>query len=186
MMKIIVKYLAKYILFCLLFLEASAMAATKTSVDVGDQAPDFSLYDQNSKQQTLSKMQGKWVVLYFYPKDETPGCVAEACSFRDSIVAIRAKNTVVLGVSVDNKESHAEFAKNHQLPFILLADPDGKVASQYGSLRNLLLFKIAKRHSFIIDPKGKIVKVYRNVAPKAHVQEILKDLESLQSKITDK
>jgi len=120
------------------------------------------------------------VVLYFYPKDETPGCVAEACSFRDNIVAIKAKNTVVWGVSVDNNESHEKFAENHQLPFTLLADPNGKIALKYGSLRNLLVFKIAKRHSFIIDPQGKIAKVYRNVNPKSHVAEILKDLEQLQ------
>lgn len=157
------------------------MAAAKDVIIVGAQAPEFSLYDQHDEKQTLTKMQGKWVVLYFYPKDETPGCVAEACSFRDSMVAIKAKNTLVLGVSVDNKESHADFAKNHHLPFLLLADPDGKVAKQYGSLRNWVLFKMAKRHSFIIDPKGNIAKIYRQVVPKKHVQEVLKDLDSLQA-----
>lgn len=151
-----------------------------SAIQLGQLAPDFTLQDQKSQPQTLSKMQGKWVVLYFYPKDETPGCVAEACSFRDNIVAIKAKNTVVWGVSVDNNESHEKFAENHQLPFTLLADPNGKIALKYGSLRNLLVFKIAKRHSFIIDPQGKIAKVYRNVNPKSHVAEILKDLEQLQ------
>ena len=151
-----------------------------SAIQIGQLAPDFTLQDQKSQPQTLSKMQGKWVVLYFYPKDETPGCVAEACSFRDNIVAIKAKNTVVWGVSVDNNESHEKFAENHQLPFTLLADPNGKIALKYGSLRNLLVFKIAKRHSFIIDPQGKIAKVYRNVNPKSHVAEILKDLEQLQ------
>ena len=153
-----------------------------SAIQIGQLAPDFTLQDQKAQSQTLSKMKGKWVVLYFYPKDETPGCVAEACSFRDNIVAIKAKNTVVWGVSVDNNESHEKFAENHQLPFTLLADPNGKVALQYGSLRNLLIFKIAKRHSFIIDPQGKIAKVYRNVNPKSHVAEILKDLEQLQQK----
>ena len=152
------------------------------AIEVGQKAPDFTLTDQKSLPQTLSKMKGKWLVLYFYPKDETPGCVAEACSFRDNIVAIKSKNTVVWGVSVDNTESHEKFAENHQLPFTLLADPGGRVAARYGSLRNLLLFKIAKRHSFIIDPSGKVVKVYRNVNPKTHVAEILKDLQVLQSK----
>ncbi len=171
----------KIILLSLFIMEASIVGASEKSITVGAQAPDFSLSDQHNKTQTLSQMKGKWVVLYFYPKNETPGCVAEACSFRDNIVAIKAKNTIVVGVSVDNKESHAEFSKNHQLPFILLADPEGKVAKEYGSLLNLLLFKVAKRHSFIIDPQGNIAKIYRNVNPKSHVAEILKDLQTLQS-----
>jgi len=150
-------------------------------ITIGKTAPNFTLNDQNNQPQTLKKMLGKWVVLYFYPKDETPGCVAEACSFRDNIVAIKSKNTVVWGVSVDNSESHEAFSKNHQLPFTLLADPEGKIAEQYGSLRNLLVIKLAKRHSFIINPQGKIAKIYRNVNPKTHVAEILKDLEALQS-----
>ena len=159
------------------------MSSPNTSaapLEIGQPAPDFTLVDQNNKAQTLSKMQGQWVVLYFYPKDETPGCTAEACSFRDNIVAIKSKNTAVWGVSVDNNQSHAEFAKNHNLPFTLLADPGGKVAKRYGSLRNLLIFKIAKRHSFIIDPQGRLAKVYRNVNPKSHVAEIIKDLQLLQ------
>jgi len=152
------------------------------AIELGKPAPDFTLYDQNNQTQTLSKMQGQWLVLYFYPKDETPGCTAEACSFRDNIAAIRAKNTVVWGVSVDNNESHAEFSKKHKLPFTLLADPGGKVAKQYGSLMNLVVFKIAKRHSFIINPQGRVARVYRNVNPKTHVAEILKDLKGLQTK----
>ena len=151
------------------------------TITLGQLAPNFTLNDQHNKPQSLNKMLGKWVVLYFYPKDETPGCVAEACSFRDNIVAIKAKNTVVWGVSVDNSESHEEFSKNHQLPFTLLADPEGNIAKLYGSLRNLLIFKIAKRHSFIINPQGEVAKIYRNVNPKTHVAEILKDLEKLQS-----
>ncbi len=153
---------------------------TVNALEIGKPAPDFTLTDQHHQPQSLSQMKGKWVVLYFYPKDETPGCIAEACSFRDNIVAIKAKNTVVIGVSVDNNESHELFAENHQLPFILLADPKGSVAKKYGSLRNLVLFKIAKRHSFIIDPQGNIAKIYRDVNPKLHVAEILKDLKSLQ------
>lgn len=149
---------------------------------IGQSAPDFTLIDQKNQSQTLSKMRGKWLVLYFYPKDETPGCVAEACSFRDNIVAIKSKNTVVWGVSVDSTESHAEFSKKHRLPFTLLSDPDGKVAKKYGSLRNLLVFKVAKRNSFIIDPQGNIARIYRSVNPKTHVNEILKDMQVLQGK----
>ncbi len=151
-------------------------------ISIGQPAPDFTLSDQKNQKQTLREMRGKWLVLYFYPKDETPGCIAEACSFRDNIVAIKAKSTVVWGISVDNTESHAEFSSKHQLPFTLLADPGGTVAKKYDSLRNLLVFKIAKRNSFIIDPQGNIAKIYRHVNPKIHVDEILKDLQVLQSK----
>jgi len=149
-------------------------------IKVGAIAPDFTLVDQNNKSQTLSKMRGKWVVMYFYPKDETPGCTTEACNFRDNILSLRVKKAEVWGISVDNTKSHAEFAEHHKLPFTLLADPKGRVAKQYGSLLNMVVFKVAKRHSFIIDPKGKIAKIYRNVNPKSHVAEVLKDLESLQ------
>jgi len=172
----------KYHLRFLILLAFFGVTTIVNALEIGQTAPDFTLIDQKGKAQTLSKMRGKWLVLYFYPKDETPGCVAEACSFRDNIVAIKAKNTAVWGVSVDNNESHEKFAENHQLPFTLLADPAGKVAKQYGSLRNLIFFKIAKRHSFIIDPQGRLAKIYRNVNPKAHVAEILKDLQLLQKK----
>jgi len=168
-------------LFLSLFITGVLTVDAIEPITLGKPAPNFTLKDQHNQPKSLNKMQGKWLVLYFYPKDETPGCVAEACSFRDNIVAIKAKNTVVWGVSVDNSESHEEFSKNHQLPFTLLSDPDGKVAKQYGSLRNLLIFKIAKRHSFIINPRGEIAKIYRNVNPKTHVAEILKDLAELQS-----
>ena len=149
---------------------------------VGSSAPDFTLKDQDNKVQTLSKMRGQWVVMYFYPKDETPGCTTEACNFRDNILSLRVKNAVVWGISVDNSESHAQFSTKYKLPFTLLSDPKGRVARQYGSLRNLLVFKIAKRHSFIVNPQGKIAKIYRSVNPKLHVAEVLKDLSTLQTK----
>ena len=143
-------------LIILLCIAGGQAVLAEDGLKIGALAPDFTLIDQKNTSQTLSSMRGKWLVLYFYPKDETPGCIAEACSFRDNIVAIRAENTVVWGVSVDNQESHADFSKHHQLPFTLLADPEGKVAERYGSLRNLFVFKLAKRHSFIIDPQGNI------------------------------
>ena len=179
-MTMLINNLIKQYVLPLTLLAFFGVTTIVNALEIGKMAPDFTLIDQNAKVQTLSKMRGKWLVLYFYPKDETPGCVAEACSFRDNIVAIKAKNTVVWGVSVDNNESHEKFAENHQLPFTLLADPEGKVAKKYGSLRNLFIFKIAKRHSFIIDPQGRIAKIYRNVNPKTHVAEILKDLQVLQ------
>ncbi len=154
------------------------------SLSVGQLAPDFNLPDQQNNALQLSDLRGQWVVLYFYPKDQTPGCTKEACSFRDNISGITAKNAVVLGVSVDGSESHSAFAEKHELPFKLLSDSGGEVAKQYGALRDLWVIKIAKRHSFIIDPKGKIAKIYRKVSPAGHVSEIVSDLDTLQS-ITD-
>jgi len=151
------------------------------SISVGQLAPNFKLADQQNKFLQLSDLRGQWVVLYFYPKDQTPGCTKEACNFRDNISGIKAKNAVVLGVSVDDNESHSAFAEKHDLPFKLLSDTDGKIAEQYGALRNLWVTKIAKRHSFIIDPEGKIAKIYRKVSPASHVGEIVSDLDELQS-----
>ncbi len=151
-------------------------------IKVGASAPDFTLVDQNNESQTLSKMRGQWVVMYFYPKDETPGCTTEACNFRDNILSLRVKKAAVWGISVDNSKSHAAFSEKYKLPFTLLADVGGQVAKQYGSLLNMVIFKVAKRHSFIIDPEGKVAKIYRNVNPKTHVEQILKDLDGLQKK----
>jgi len=172
------KTIIQSILITLFILGGSLVSAQP--IKVGATAPNFTLIDQNNKPQTLSKMRGKWVVMYFYPKDETPGCTTEACNFRDNILSLRVKKAEVWGISVDSSKSHAEFSENHKLPFTLLADPKGRVAKQYGSLLNMIVFKIAKRHSFIIDPQGKIAKIYRNVNPKSHVAEVLKDLDLLQ------
>ena len=162
------------------FFILGASLVTAETIKMGAIAPDFTLIDQNNKPQTLSKIRGKWLVMYFYPKDETPDCTTEACNFRDNILSLRVKKAEVWGISVDNTQSHAAFSKHHKLPFTLLADPKGRVAKQYGALLNMMIFKIAKRHSFIIDPQGKIAKIYRNVNPKSHVEQILKDLEGLQ------
>jgi peroxiredoxin Q/BCP len=161
-----------------LFMMSSVLAE---SVLVGQLAPEFKLPDQQNKFVQLSDFRGQWVVLYFYPKDGTPGCTKEACSFRDNITEISAKNGVILGVSVDDSESHTVFVDRHHLPFKLLTDKEGKIAEKYGALRNLWLMKFAKRHSFIIDPEGRIVKIYRKVDPATHVSEIVSDLDGLQS-----
>ncbi|MCG8324745.1 MAG: peroxiredoxin, partial [Thiotrichales bacterium] len=142
-------------------------------------APAFDLADQYSKQHRLADYAGKWVVLYFYPKDDTPGCTREACNFRDDILQIRELNAEVLGVSVDNQESHAKFAEKYGLPFPLLSDPDGEIAKQYGSLWKLGPIRIAKRHTFIINGDGRIAKVYRDVKPDKHSTEIISDLKKL-------
>ncbi len=147
---------------------------------VGDKAPQFSLVNQNGETLSLQDYQGKWVVLYFYPKNDTPGCTTEACSFRDNINRLIAQQAVVLGVSLDDQESHAEFAKKYKLPFDLLADEEGEVTSKYGALLDLKVVKFAKRHSFIIDPQGHIAKIYRQVSPKDHVREVMADLNALQ------
>jgi peroxiredoxin Q/BCP len=147
----------------------------------GEAAPAFALSDQNGKPHKLSDYSGKWVVLYFYPKDDTPGCTKEACSFRDDLAKLEKLGAQVVGVSVDDTESHARFANKYHLPFPLLADKDGKVADSYGALTNLFLVKIAKRYTFLIDPKGNIAKTYLSVDTSRHSQEIIDDLKQLSA-----
>ena len=146
----------------------------------GDMAPEFRLTDQHLQTVSLKDFRGQWVVLYFYPKNDTPGCTTEACSFRDNINRLIQQDAVVLGVSVDSVESHKDFAQKYKLPFSLLADEGGKVADQYDAVLNLGLVQFAKRHSFIIDPEGKIAKVYRDVSPRSHVREVLEELKQLK------
>lgn len=149
---------------------------------VGQVAPDFALQDQSGQTQKLSSYRGKWVVLYFYPKDDTPHCTTEACQFRDDIVQIHALGAEVLGVSVDDTDSHAAFASKHSLSFPLLADKGGVVAAQYGSISDFLLIKFAKRNTFIINPQGQIAKVYTAVEAKNHAQIVVHDLTALIAK----
>ena len=151
-------------------------------LQVGDTAPAFDLTDQYQKPQRLADYAGKWVVLYFYPKDDTPGCTTEACSFRDDIFKIRALGAEVLGISLDSAESHAEFARKHGLPFPLLADTDASVTEAYGALMGLGPVKYAKRHTFIVAPDGKLAKIYRDVDPKAHSAEVIAELGRLAGK----
>ena len=153
---------------------------SQAAIQLGQSAPDFTLVDQHNKQHTLSDYQGQWVVVYFYPKDDTPGCTTEACSFRDAINHIIAKRAVVFGISLDNVESHQKFSKKNNLPFSILSDADGKVAKQYDSLGDYWVIKFAKRNSFIVNPAGDIAKIYKGVDPQTHVQKVLKDLSTLQ------
>ena len=150
------------------------------TLKIGDVAPDFKLTDQHGKMQSLSQYQGQWVVLYFYPKNDTPGCTKEACSFRDNINHLINQQAVILGVSIDSIESHQTFATKFNLPFSLLADEEATVSKNYDALLNLGFMKFAKRHSFIINPDGKIAKIYRTVNPDEHVQDVLEDLKLLQ------
>ena len=144
---------------------------------VGSPAPDFKLQDQNGDWHALGDYQGQWLAIYFYPKDDTPGCTKEACNFRDNIYAFKAIGANVVGVSVDDVDSHKEFAEKYKLPFILLADEGGAMSNEYGVLRDWKLMKIASRQSFIVDPEGVIVKHYEEVDPETHTQEVLEDLE---------
>ena len=148
-------------------------------LSIGQLAPDFELQDQDSRLHSLEDYRDRWVVLYFYPKDGTPGCTTEACEFRDSIFAYRDLNAQVLGISLDVVESHKAFAEEHGLPFPLLADLDGNVAEAYGVKTRMLGFTLAKRQTFIIDPDGRIAKHYAKVKPASHSAEVLSDLEAL-------
>jgi peroxiredoxin Q/BCP len=146
---------------------------------VGDVAPDFTLPSQDGDNVQLSKLRGQWVVLYFYPKDMTPGCSIEARNFATDQPQYAARKATVIGVSVDGIDSHKKFCTKENLNFRLLADTDKKVAALYGSLNNLLVVKLAARHTFIIDPQGKIARVFPDVAPATHSKEVLATLDSL-------
>lgn len=161
------------------FLQSPVMAEETPSV--GDPAPDFSLMDQNGKTQTLEQYRGQWVAVYFYPKDDTPGCTTQACNFRDNIFAFRERDAVILGVSLDDVESHEEFAEKYSLPFPLLSDSGGGVAEKYGVVRNLGIIKLAKRQTFLIDPDGRIAKHYEKVDVDTHSQTILADLDAFRA-----
>jgi peroxiredoxin Q/BCP len=147
----------------------------------GQMAPAFNLTDQNGKQHQLADYSGLWLVLYFYPKDDTPGCTKEACSFRDDMQQLEKLGAKVVGVSEDGEDSHAQFAKKYHLPFPLLADKDGSVANSYGALTDLGIIRFAKRYTFLIDPHGKIAKAYESVDTSRHSQEIIADLKRLKS-----
>ena len=166
------------ILFIILHMANHAHA---TDIQIGQTAPEFKLLDQHANTQSLSDYRGQWLILYFYPKNDTPGCTKEACEFRDDYKVLRAKNVQVLGISVDDSKSHAAFANKYQLPFPLLADTHGKTAKQYQALLNLGVIKLAKRHTFIIDPEGIVQMIYRKVDAKTHSDQILNDLKKLQS-----
>jgi peroxiredoxin Q/BCP len=166
-------------LFATAALLVSQMARAGELPKVGEAAPGFKLSDQDGKSHELKEFSGKWLVLYFYPKDDTPGCTQEACAFRDDLHKIAALGAQVVGISVDDTDSHADFAKKYHLPFPLLSDKSTEVAASYGSLLNLGLLKVAKRYTFLIDPQGKIAKVYEKVETSRHSQEILDDLTRL-------
>ncbi len=166
---------------------------------IGQSAPDFSLPDQTGKEHKLSDYKGGWVLVYFYPKDDTPGCTKEACSIRDNFPKFKKSKAIVFGISVDSVKSHAKFAGKYKLPFTILADEDKEVVKKYGVYRVPRLAKAQPgnhserskkkfmgkeymgtlRTSFLIDPAGKISKIYENVKPEIHAEEVLEDLKNL-------
>lgn len=150
---------------------------------VGQQAPDFTLPDQDGVSHALSSYRGKWVLLYFYPKDNTPGCTIEACMLRDQFENFEKIGAVVLGVSTDSVKSHKKFAEGYNFPFTLLADETKEVVGAYGVFGEKKFmgrtYMGTRRTSFLIDPRGKIAKVYEKVKPPMHASEVLADLAEL-------
>lgn len=145
----------------------------------GNPAPEFELPDQTGELHSLEDYRDQWVVLYFYPKDDTPGCTTEACEFRDNIFAFKRLNAQIVGVSLDDVDSHKAFADEYNLSFPLLADTDGYAADAYGVKTRMMGWTVAKRQTFIINPQGIVVKHYRKVDPDVHSQEVLADLKAL-------
>ena len=148
---------------------------------VGSDAPSFNLQDQNGDWHKLEDYSGQWLAVYFYPRDDTPGCTTEACNFRDNIHAFKAIGAAVVGISVDDVDSHKEFSDKYKLPFTILADSDNKTSNAYGVLRDYKLIKIASRQSFLISPEGKIAKHYDDVDPDKHTDEVLADIKNFMS-----
>ena len=149
---------------------AAGLAVAAEVPQAGQQAPDFSLASQEGSQVSLKQFHGKWVVLYFYPKDMTQGCTIEAHNFQQDLPKYDSANAVIVGVSVDSTDSHKEFCAKESLTFKLLADTDKKVVDQYGSLSPR---GVASRNTFLIDPSGKITKVWTGVNPSKHSEEVL-------------
>jgi len=177
-----VKRAAVFGFLFVLFAAASfgADAPAITGPDAGQFAPDYRLQDQKGDWHTLVQERGTWVVLYFYPKDFTPGCTTEVCTFRDDIVALRKAGVDVFGVSLDDVASHAEFAEKYHVPFRLLSDADRSTAKAYGVLTSKLGFSYARRETFLIDPDGRVARRYKDVDPRENSKQVLADLAALK------
>lgn len=151
------------------------------TVSVGKKAPQFQLPDQTGKVHTLKDYAGQWVLLYFYPKDDTPGCTKEACAIRDNFPHFKTLKITVLGISVDSVKSHAKFTEKYQLPFTLLADEQKEAVQKYGVWQKKKFmgreYRGTLRTSFLVNLKGKIVKIYENVKPETHAEEVLGDIK---------
>jgi len=167
----------RIIIFALMLVFALSLTAGSFP-PVGQAAPDFSLKNDEGKTTSLKDFRGKWVVLYFYPKDFTSGCTIEARNFQRDLAKYEAANAVIVGVSVDTAESHKEFCAKEGLSFRLLADTDASVSTAYNSVMDYKGSKLSARNTFVIDPQGKLVKVYESVKPMSHSEEVLEFLKS--------
>ncbi len=171
--------LRRILVTALIAAAASVCAETPAASPAeGSAAPGFKLQDQKGEWHTLDQYKGKWVVLYFYPKDNTSGCTTQACELRDNIFAFRKIDAVILGVSVDDVESHKKFAADHSLPFTILADSTQEVSGKYGVLADYHGMKLASRQTFLIGPDGKIVKHWDKVNPKGHSDMVLAEIKT--------
>ena len=162
-----------------LFLLAGGSVLLAEEIKEGDPAPGFELRDQDGQLHSLEDYRDKWVVVYFYPKDDTPGCTTEACEFRDDIFAFKELDSQILGVSLDDEVSHKAFADKYSLPFPLLADTDGTTSEAYGVKTKMFGVTVANRQTFLIDPNGRVVKHYAKVDPDTHSKQVLADLKAL-------
>ena len=171
--------------FLVVFAIVAVLACNRVSAvnelpAVGSAAPSFNLTSNEGKQVSLNDFKGKWVVLYFYPKDFTSGCTLQARNFQRDLAKYEAANAVILGVSVDSAESHKDFCAKEGLAFKLLSDTDAKVSGQYGSIMEYNGAKLSQRNTFLIDPQGKIARVYERVKVGGHSEEVLAALAELQ------
>lgn len=164
--------------FCLI---AGGNILLAEEVKEGDPAPGFELRDQNGQLHSLEDYRDKWVAVYFYPKDGTPGCTTEACKFRDNIFAFKELDCQILGVSLDDEVTHKAFADKYSLPFPILADIEGTTSEAYGVKSRMFGMTVAKRQTFLIDPNGRVAKHYAKVDPDTHSQQVLADLKELSS-----
>lgn len=166
--------------FAIVLIGYSMLRAADKAPEVGTTAPDFTLNSQEGKPVSLHDFRGKWVVLYFYPKDFTSGCTVEAHNFQRDLAEYEKRNAAIVGVSMQSADSHQKFCTKEGLHFKLLADVNHEVSSQYGSIMNLAIAKLSARHTFLIDPQGVIRKEYMDVSPEKHSAEVLAALDELQ------
>jgi len=159
-----------------------ALSSCLHAASVGEAAPVFQLQDQYGETHGLEDFRGKWLVVFFYPRADTPGCTTEACNFRDNIYAIRGAGAEVVGISVDAVDDQRKFSDKYKLPFTLLSDHDGAICDAYGVLRSLGATGIARRESFLIGPDGVIVRHYDRVDPETHTQQVITDLKQLSDR----
>lgn len=154
------------------------------TLKIGDTSPDFTLNDQDGEAHTLNDEKGNWVLLYFYPKDDTPGCTKQACAIRDNFPLFEKLGCTVFGISIDGEKSHKKFEEKYELPFILLSDTEKKVVEAYGVWGKKKFmgreYEGTLRTSFLVNPEGKIAKIYENVKPEKHAEEVLADLQGMQ------